>query len=101
MENFKNSLWFGILVGISVPILGSAIVMIIFEQLAKMGYIQGSPGNFSIVQERTIYVLGIMFNLIPFQLFKIKKSEKALSGVVMMTILAVFVWVIYYYKSIF
>lgn len=101
MNNFKNSMLLGVLVGIGVPILGSAFVLIIFEQLAQLGYIQGSPGNFSVVQERTVYVLGIMFNLIPFQLFKYKKFEKAMNGIVIMTILAVIVWVIFYYKSIF
>ena len=101
MENFKRSTLAGIIAGIAFPIVGSAIVMMIFEQLAKWGVISASMGIFSIEQERTIYVLGILFNLIPFQYFKVKKAENAMTGVVTMTIVAVIIWVIYYYKSIF
>ena len=101
MKEFNKSIWIGIISGIAVPIVGSAIVMMIFEQLAKSGLIQSYMGTFSIEQERTIYVLGIMFNLIPFQYFKMKKAGKAMNGVVMMTIFAVVIWIIYYYKSIF
>jgi amino acid permease len=101
MKDFNKSIWIGILIGIAIPIVGYAIVLIIFEKLAKAGLIQSSQGMFSIAQERTIWVLGIMFNMIPFQYFKFKKADRAMTGVVMMTILAVFIWLFYYHESIF
>jgi amino acid permease len=100
MKEFYKSIWFGLLLGTAVPIIGSALVLIAFEQLSKMGIIQSNMGSFSIEQERTIYVLGILINLIPFQYFKYKKEEKVMSGIVTMTIIAVIAWVIYYYKTL-
>ncbi|HHH54517.1 MAG TPA: hypothetical protein ENK91_12725 [Bacteroidetes bacterium] len=101
MNGFYKSIWFGLIMGIFTTIVGSAIVMMIFELLAKLGVIQYSSLGFSPTQERTIYVLGIFMNIIPFQYFKKVKAEKAMNGVVIVTILAVAVWIIYYYKSLF
>ena len=101
MENFKRSMLAGIIAGIAFPITGAAITMMIFEQLAKWGVISASMGIFSVQQERTIYVLGILFNLIPFHYFKRLKAVKAMNGVVMMTILAAVIWLVYYYKTLF
>jgi len=101
MKEFNKSIWLGILVGIVVPIVGYAITLMVFEQLASIGAIQSFQGTFSNTQTRTIWVLGIIFNLIPFQYFKIKRIEKAMNGIVMMTIIAVIIWIIYYNKSLF
>ncbi|MEZ4907394.1 MAG: hypothetical protein R2771_07090 [Saprospiraceae bacterium] len=101
MSNFKSSIWFGIILGLCVPIVGSALVMMVFEQLSAMDIMKTLNGVFSAGQTRTIYVLGIIFNLIPFQYFKVKKLEKPLNGVVLMTIILVFVWLIYFYKTLF
>ncbi len=101
MENFNKSIWLGILLGIAIPVVGYAVTLMVFEQLAKMGLVQSSMGHFSPTQSRTMWVIGIMFNLIPFQYFKVKKAERAMTGVLMMTIIAVVIWVIYYYKFLF
>jgi heme/copper-type cytochrome/quinol oxidase subunit 4 len=101
MKNFNKSIWIGMIASIFTIIVGSALVLMIFEFLAKYGIIQWNSGSFSIQQERTIFVLGIMINLIPFQYFKRSRAEKAMNGVVLMTIAAVVVWIVYYYKSLF
>ena len=101
MDKFLLSIWSGLIAGIFATIVGSALVKMLFEFLAQSGIIQWNNGMFSIQQERTIFVLGIMFNFIPFQYFKIKRAEKAMNGVVIITILATAVWIIYYYKSLF
>lgn len=101
MNKFSKSIWAGIIAGIFATVVGSALVKILFEFLAQSGIIQSNNGMFSIQQERTIYVLGILMNFIPFQYFKIKRAEKAMNGVVIITIIATVVWIIYYYKSLF
>lgn len=101
MESFNKSIWIGLLVGIAIPVVGYAITMMVFEQLGKVGYMHVSTKGFSLMQTRTMWVIGIMFNLIPFQYFKFKKAERAMNGVLMMTILSIIVWIIYYHKSIF
>ncbi|HEB61981.1 MAG TPA: hypothetical protein ENI82_02410 [Bacteroidetes bacterium] len=101
MNKFSKSIWSGIIAGVFATIVGSALIKMLFEFLAQSGMIQWNNGIFSIQQERTIFVLGIMFNFIPFQYFKIKGAEKAMNGVVIITILATAIWIIYYYKSLF
>jgi hypothetical protein len=101
MDNFKNSIWFGIIIGICVPIVGAAITKMVFEQLANADIIPTIDGKFSINQERTIWVIGIIFNLIPFQIFKAKRSENVMKGILYMTLIAVTIWVIIYSRSIF
>ncbi len=101
MENYKDNILTGILIGLSVPIVGAALTMILFEELVKLGVMKSYLGDFTITQERTIYVIGILFNLIPFQYFKYKKYFQSLNGVVSMTILVIIIWVIYYHKSLF
>jgi len=101
MERFDRSIWIGLLLGAALPVVGYAVTLMVFEQLAKMGLVQSSMGEFSPTQSRTMWVIGIMFNLIPFQYFKVKRAERAMNGVLMMTIVAVVVWVIYYYKFLF
>ncbi len=101
MEEYKDTLFAGLLLGVMVPILGAALTMILFEELVKSGIMKSYLGEFTIVQERTIYVIGILFNLIPFQYLKYKRYFKSMNGVVFMTILAIFAWVIYYHKSLF
>ena len=101
MNNFKNSLWFGILIGICVPVVGAAITKMIFEQLANADVIPTVADKFSINQERTIWVIGIIFNLIPFQYFKAKRSENVMKGILYMTIVVVIIWVIFFSRSIF
>jgi len=101
MERFDRSIWIGILLGAVLPVVGYAVTLMVFEQLAKMGIVQSSMGEFSPTQSRTMWVIGIMFNLIPFQYFKVKRAERAMNGILMMTIVAVVIWVIYYYKFLF
>ncbi len=101
MNTFSKSIWYGIIGGIFATVVGSALVKMAFEFLAQSGLIQWNNGVFSIQQERTIFVLGIMFNFIPFQYFKVKRAEKAMNGVVIVTIVATIIWIIYYYKSLF
>jgi hypothetical protein len=101
MNDFKTSIWFGIIIGICIPVIGAAITKMIFEQLSGANIIPTNSGVFSVNQERTIWVIGIIFNLIPFQYFKAKKSENVMKGILYMTILAVAIWMIYYFRTIF
>ena len=101
MRDYYKSIWFGLIAGVFTTIVGSAIIMMAFEYLAKLGMLQYSSNGFSQTQQRTIYVLGIFMNIIPFQYFKRVKAEKAMNGVVFITILAVVIWIIYYQKSLF
>lgn len=101
MNDYLKTRWFGMIAGLFTPIVGSALVMILFEFLGKSGKIPTMGGTLSDNQIRTVYVIGIMLNLIPFQYLKKIKYEKAMSGVVIMTIICIAVWIVYFSKSIF
>lgn len=93
MINKKNELLIGLIFGLCVPIVGAAIIMMIFEQLENSGIMKG----FSPSRIRTIYAIGILFNLIPFQYFKYKRYYEAMRGVVIVTIIAVLAWTVYFF----
>ena len=101
MNNFLSSIWFGLILGLLIPIIGSAIVMMIFEQLAKMNIMHTIDGVLSVGRLRSVYLFGIVFNLIPFQYFKRKNQEKVMNGIVIMTIILAAVWIIYFSKTLF
>jgi Mg/Co/Ni transporter MgtE len=93
MINKKNELWIGLLLGLCVPVIGAAVTMTIFEQLENSGIMKAlSP-----TRVRTIYAIGILFNLIPFQYFKYKRYYEAMRGVLILTIFAVLAWAIYFF----
>ena len=101
MEYFKKTIWFGIIIGICVPIVGAAIIKMVFELLAGADIIPTNYGVFSVNQERTIWVIGIIFNVIPFQFFKVRRADNVMRGILYMTILAVAIWLVYYFNSIY
>jgi hypothetical protein len=101
MKDFKTSIWFGIILGVCIPFIGAALSMMIFEQLAKINIVPMIGGKFSVNQQRTIWVIGIIFNIIPFQYFKYKKEEKVMQGILYATIVAVVIWIGFYFRTIF
>ena len=47
-------------------------------------------------RERTIAILAVCLNLIPFQLFKKRRNEKTMQGILIATFIYVFIWIYYF-----
>jgi uncharacterized BrkB/YihY/UPF0761 family membrane protein len=95
------NLLIGIGLGIAVPIVGYAIIMMIFEQLTAAGWMRDPVSDLGILKRmRTMGVLAIATNLIPFHLSNRKRNFHASRGVLMGTILYAGIWVVYFWESI-
>lgn len=91
----KNTVVFGLLFGILSPIFGFFLVEALFDLYAEY---KGEYGDWRL---RTLAVIALCFNLIPFHLFKSQHFDQALRGVVLPTIVYVFLWVFYFWAEIF
>jgi hypothetical protein len=86
-----DSLIFGIIVGFLLPFVGLAILMMINEQLAALK-IQSGNGTFDGLAERTVRLLAICLNLIPFNIFSKRRMLPSMRGIFLPTILYIGIW---------
>jgi len=96
----KNIL-IGLVLGLGVPVVGYAIIMIIFEQLTDLGWMNELSSSFGVMKRmRTMGVLAIAVNLIPFNYFKRAGNMNSMRGIVLATFLYAAFWIIYFWSSI-
>lgn len=92
----KNSLFTGLVVGAIVPVLGYLLFEFIIEMLNQLGVMSYFTGRALIVRTRTIALLGICSNLIPFNVCRKYKWDDTMRGVVFPTLLYVGFWLYQY-----
>lgn len=101
MQLKYDSLLFGIIIGSITIIIGYGVISYIFDLLTMAGIMEESSTSMSSSRQKTLWLLAICCNLIPFNVFKNKKMDNALRGVVFPTILAVGYWVYTYFDVLF
>jgi len=85
----KNSMPFGLILGIIIPIVAFGLLY---------GLEAASGKDF---KEQTIVLLAICFNLIPFNIFNKKKHIQSMRGVILPTIIFAFAWALHYVLKLF
>jgi len=96
----RNALWVGVLVGLLVPFVGFALLLMIYEQLEAIGLIK--PGGFSTdFRQRTTAIVAICLNLWPLNIYQKKRYTDSMRGIVLPTGLYIMAWFIYYFGQIF
>ena len=91
----KDALIVGLLIGLAIPFVGYATIQMIFEQIANLEFL--NPETRTVYfRERTIAILAVCLNLIPFQLFKKRRFEKTMQGILIATFIYVFIWIYYF-----
>ncbi len=96
----RNHILAGIILGIITPILGYFLIDAIFKLLNELGIMD--PDGFSFTwRERTTSLLAICMNLIPFQLYKLKRFDNAMRGLIFPTIIMVAYWVYHFRHAFF
>jgi hypothetical protein len=91
----RDTLLIGLLVGLCVPFIGYAILLMLDEQLTA-SEVQGY--GFLGFSQRFLMLFAICLNLIPFQVFKRNYEDKALRGVVSATLIYCIAWAIFHGK---
>ena len=96
----RNKIWVGLLIGLILPALGAVLIFNIFKLLALMGGASGEgfTPNF---RERTSIVIALALNLIPMNLFRRRRWDLAMRGVVIVTTILAFAWVGHYSLKLF
>lgn len=89
----RNDLLPGIILGVLLPIVGFAILYQLLNLLEMWGAASGtglSP-NF---RERTLAIVAIALNLIPLNIYRNRRWENAMRGIVIATSILAFVWLL-------
>ena len=95
----KDSILFGVVIGLVIPFVGYALLLTIFEQLEAAGLI--NPNGLSpTFRQRTLSIAALCLNVIPINIFKKRWWNSAMRGVVFPTALYVIAWIVYFGKYI-
>jgi hypothetical protein len=100
-NNFNSDILVGFAIGVTVPVLGYFLVFTIFEWLTDSGVLSEMGSSFSVIKRlRTIAVLALATNLIPFQILKNRRMYDHMRGILIATFIYAITWVIYFWDSI-
>lgn len=92
MQYKNDKLWIGLLIGLVLPFVGYAILLMVLEQLGASDSLADSRLNFNF-RTRTLSLLALALNLIPLRFFSKRRASKALRGLVLATLAYGVVWV--------
>lgn len=96
----KDSLLLGIFLGLAIPFVGYAIILTLFEQLAATEWLSVDTRTITF-RARTIAVLAICLNIIPFKIYQKKWHHTTMRGVMIATLVYVGVWLFQFSGDIF
>ena len=97
--NEKDSIFIGLAVGAIVPVLGFLGIQFIFEQLSIAGLMDSGGTGYYSKRFRSLALFSLCCNLIPLNVFRKRKWDNAMRGVVFPTLIYAGFWV-YKYMSI-
>jgi len=96
----RNEIWVGLLIGLLIPFVGYACLLVIFEQLEGLDL--GSSSGFAIgFRQRTVAIIAICLNIFPLNNFQKKRMTQSIRGLVLATFALVGVWLILYGPQFF
>lgn len=95
----NNSLWLGLAIGLALPFVGYAVLLLIYQQLDALGLLTSS--GFSIdFRQRTVALLAVCLNLIPLRRFQRWRATRSIRGLVLATLLLGFSWFFYFSSTL-
>jgi len=97
----KDSVFTGLVMGALIPVIGYIAIEFLFDLATQMGWIDAVSASTSERRLRTIFLLSICTNLIPFHVAKYNKWDNTMRGVVFPTLIYVGFWIYTFYESLF
>lgn len=97
-ENQKIEVGKGILFGLLVPFISFAILLMLNEKISALLFKEVLKEDL-ILDRKTVAILAICFNLIPFHLFDKKRQAKTMRGIMISTFIHVLLWVYFFGKE--
>lgn len=95
----RDAIWVGVVVGLLVPFVGYAVLLMIYEALENLGWASsaGFLGNF---RERTIALVAVSLNIIPMNMFMARRNGNSMRGVLVVTMVYAIIWFLYFRDTI-
>ena len=97
----KDSKLLGFVLGAILPVLGFVVVDSLFEFLSEQGLMAQASGAGVSRRMRTVALLAICSNLIPFQWAKRNRYDDTMRGIIFPTLIYVGYWVYFFYDHLF
>lgn len=97
----KNSLLFGLVLGCIMPVLGFIVIEFIFNSLTDLGLMAEVSASSAGRRFRTIALIAICSNLIPFNISKNNRWDSTMRGIIFPTLIYVGAWVFKFYGELF
>ena len=98
MEYFlRNKVWIGILFGLAIPFVGLAVIQLLLETIDQWVLPEGR-GIAEAFRKRTLYLLALTLNIIPFRIFSRQRKINLMRGMVISTTVYAVVWVIQFFN---
>ena len=96
----RNEIWVGLIFGALLPAFGFILLYQLFALLEIKGAASGS--GFSVnFRERTLAIVAIALNLIPLNIFRRRRWDLSMRGVVIATAILAFAWLFRYGLQLF
>ena len=95
-----NQILTGVIWGVLIPFIGVALLMILDEAIVDMDLALPNNNIYLGQKSRTLFLLAICLNLIPFQIFRNRRMDKALRGIGLVTITYAIIWFFYFSSTI-
>ncbi len=96
----RNSILLGIILGLCVPFVGYAVILMIFDQIGASEWLNSEMRTISF-RARTIGVLAICLNLIPFNIYRKWRFNATMRGIIIATFMYVAAWIIRFSGDLF
>ncbi len=87
----RNEVWAGLLFGILLPTIGFLLLYNLFGLLEARGAASGE-GFSQNFRERTLAIVAVALNLIPLNIYRKRRWDLAMRGVVIATAVLAFAW---------
>jgi hypothetical protein len=97
----RNHVVLGLILGFCIPIVGYAIFMIAFETLESAGIMDEVTSGSSGRRTRTLALLGICSNILPFEIYRKKRFDNTMRGLVIPTVIFMAIWMFQYKDILF
>lgn len=97
----KNSVFTGLVIGALIPVVGYMVTEFIFLMLTKVGLMEYVTGGGLSRRTRTLCLIGICYNLIPFNFSRKKRWDNTMRGIIFPTLIYVGAWVWIFGRALF
>jgi hypothetical protein len=97
-EHSKTELLQGLLFGFLVPFVSYAVLLLLNEKISGFLF-SGNRSDQLILDNRTVGILAVCFNLIPFHRFDRNRKTKAMRGILLSTFILIILWLYIYGKE--